>query len=173
MEPNIFSGTKAPANLADIEAIEQAYGFTLPEDYKAHILQHNGGTPTRRTFLQPVWNEPSRFVEREVNDFYSIKNGGDTLESALKSLRDQLHDDLVPFADETDGDQFVLSVGTKDYGAVYYISHEFYTPPEYDYDEEADTSTPPAPMDYGEGVYFLAPSFTAFLEGLVAGTPVT
>jgi hypothetical protein len=44
--------------------------------------------------------------------------------------------------------------------------------PEYEYDEAADESTPPAPLDYGSGVHFLAPSFTAFLDGLVAGTPV-
>jgi len=45
-------------------------------------------------------------------------------------------------------------------------------PPEYEYDEETDISTPPPPRQYGEGVYFLASSFTAFLEGLIKGPPV-
>ena len=167
MEPTPFTGTKEPAAPADLAAIEQEYGFTLPSDYKAHILRVNGGWAARSTFLE-VAPDGSQ-VARRVNDFYSVRYGSDTLESSLESLADQLHPDLVPFADDAGGDQFCLSVGPQDYGSVYYIGHEFYTPPEYEYDEETDTSTPPAPLDYGSGVSLLAPSFTAFLEGLVDG----
>ena len=85
------------------------------------------------------------------------------MEDALQSLRDQLHADLVPFGEESGGDQFVLSVGPEDYGSVYYISHEFYKPPKRNEMKQS--------RQYGKGVSFLAPSFTAFLNGLVAGTP--
>ncbi|RZJ94512.1 MAG: SMI1/KNR4 family protein [Hymenobacter sp.] len=169
MEANPFSRTREPATLADLTAIEQQYGITLPEDYKAHILLYNGGRPQRRTFLE-VQPDGSQ-VERAISTFYSVRYGVSTLESSMESLSDQLHPDLVPFGSDTGGDQFVLSVGPQDYGSVYYISHESYTPPEYHYDEETDESTPPAPLDYGPGVQFLAPSFTAFLAGLVEGTP--
>ena len=170
MEPNPFIGTEEPIALADIEAIEQQYGFILPADYKAHLLQYNGGCTQRSVFieLQPDGSQ----VERGISNFYSVRYGMSTLESSLESLSDQLHPDLVPFGSETSGDQFVLSVGPQDYGSVYYIGHEFYKAPEYEYDEETDESTPPATLDYGTGVHFLAPSCTAFLEGLVAGTPV-
>ncbi|HLK97820.1 MAG TPA: SMI1/KNR4 family protein [Hymenobacter sp.] len=171
MEPNFFAGTEQPATPADLLAIEEQYGFTLPEDYKNHLLLHNGGRPQRRTFIET--QSSGRLVGRKISDFYSVRYGKPNLERSLELLSDQLHPDLVPFGNETGGDQFVLSVGPQDYGSVYYISHESYVPPEYEYDEETDTSTPPAPLDYGKGVYFLAPSFTAFLEGLVAGTPVT
>ncbi|WP_046246538.1 SMI1/KNR4 family protein [Hymenobacter terrenus] len=170
MEPNPWIGAETPATRADIEAIEQQYGFTLPEDYKQHLLQHNGGWPHRPIFTE-VQPDGER-VDRDISDFYSVRYGESTLERSLKSLRDQLHDDLVPFGRDGGGDLFVLSVGPQDYGSVYYIAHEFYTPPEGEYDEETDESTPPAPLDYGPGVHFLAPSFTAFLDGLVEGTPV-
>lgn len=168
MEPNKWIGAKAPASPEAIAAIEQERGFTLPADYKAHLLQHNGGWPDRQVFVQEM--EDGRPVERDLRSMFSVAVGESTLEDALLDL-DELHPDLVPFGDESGGDVFVLSVGPRDYGAVYYVAHEFYTPPEYEYDEDTDTSTPPAPLDYGPGVHFLAPSFTAFLDGLVAGTP--
>ncbi|WP_052733016.1 SMI1/KNR4 family protein [Hymenobacter terrenus] len=162
MEPNSFIGTKEPASLADIEAIEREYEFTLPDDYKAHILQHNGGWPRYKSFLQ--LSENGEQVVRKISDFKSIKYGGTTLERSLKSLYSELHNDLVPFGTETGGDLFVLSVGPEDYGAVYYVSHESYKPP-----KRKEMSQP---RQYGKGVSFLAPSFTAFLDGLVEGTPV-
>ena len=170
MDPNPFTRTQEPASPGDLAAIEQTYQFTLPTDYKAHLLQYNGGRPARRTFLELQPN--GREVKRKISDFYSVRYGKNTLERSLELLYDQLHPDLVPFGDETGGDVFVMSVGPQDYGAVYYIAHESYIPPEYEYDDEADESTPPAPLDYGTGVHFLAPSFTAFLDGLVTGTPV-
>lgn len=169
MEINTFIGIETPATRADIEAVEQQYGFTLPEDYKAHLLRYNGGWPQRGTFVEV--KADGREVERSISDFYSVRYGKPNLERSLELLSDQLHPDLVPFGRDGGGDLFVVSVGPQDYGSVYYISHEFYTPPEYDYDEDTDESTPPAPLDYGTGVHFLAPSFTAFLDGLVAGTP--
>jgi hypothetical protein len=169
VEDNPFVRSQEPIVLTDIQAVEQRYGFVLPDDYKALILTYNGGRPLRRTFIQiDAEGQP---IERKLRSFYAIKNGPDPLENVLKSLRSQLHPDLVPFGEESGGDQFVLSVGSQDYGSVYYVAHEFYTPPEYDYDEQSDKATPPAPLDYGSGVYFLAPSFTSFLDGLVAGTP--
>jgi cell wall assembly regulator SMI1 len=164
MEPNPWTGTEAPATRADLEAIEQQYGFTLPEDYKTHILEHNGGWPQRSAFLE-VRADGTR-VKRDISDFYSVRHGESPLERKMELLYDQLHPDLVPFGRDTGGDLFVLSVGPQDYGSVYYIGHEFYKAPEYDYDEETDESTPPAPLDYGSGVTLLAHSFSAYLEGL-------
>jgi hypothetical protein len=169
MESNSWIGTKAPATQADLAAIERQHGFTLPEDYKTHILRYNGGWPDKATFVQFL--PDGERVDRSISDFYSVHQGTNTVEEAILDL-DEIHPDLVPFGSEAGGDQFLLSVGPKDYGAVYYLSHEFYTPPEYDYDEDTDESTPPAPLDYGSGVHFLAPSFTAFLNGLVDGPPL-
>jgi hypothetical protein len=165
MESNPFKGTEQPVAPSDITAIEQHYGFTLPDDYKAHLLLYNGGRPQRRVFMEV--RPDGRQVPRKISDFYSVRYGKPNLEKSLELLSDQLHLDLVPFGNETGGDQFVLSVGPEDYGSVYYIAHEFYTPLEYDYDEETDTSTLPPPGQYGGGVYFLAPSFTEFLNRLV------
>lgn len=170
MEPNPFISTEEPATPADLQAIERQYGFTLPADYKAHVLRHNGGWPARGTFVEV--KPDGRRVERDISEFKSVRHGDTTLEESLESLHDQLHPDLVPFASESGGDVFVLSVGPEDYGSVYYVAHEFYTPPfgEDVYNAETDEyedAPPPQPRQYGKGVYYLAPSFTAFLDGLV------
>jgi len=157
MEPNPFRGTKEAVSLADIVAIEQAYGFVLPDDYKAHLLQYNGGWPLRKSFAEPT--QDGKLLLRKISDFKSVKYGPLTLEQSLRSLRASLHNDLVPFGTETGGDLFVLSVGTEDYGSVYYISHESYKPPKRTERQQ--------PRQYGKGVSFLAPSFTAFLAGLI------
>ncbi|MBF9219806.1 SMI1/KNR4 family protein [Hymenobacter ruricola] len=159
MEPNPFVSTKEPATLADIQAIEQEYHFTLPEDYKAHLLVHNGGWPTRKIFLQQ--NEDGSQTAQKISDFKSVKHGPSKLERSLGLLHDQLHPHLVPFGSETGGDLFTLSVGPEDYGSVYYISHEAYKPPK--------KKERQLPRQYGKGVSLLASSFTAFMAGLVAG----
>jgi cell wall assembly regulator SMI1 len=156
MEPNPFSGTKEAATPADIAALEQDYDFTLPADYKAHLLRYNGGWPLRKAFPQPT--DDGQTVVRKISDFKSIKYGPTTLERSLRALGNDLHSDLVPFGTETGGDLFCLSVGPEDYGSVYYISHESYKPP-----KRKEMKQPRA---YGKGVSFLAPSFTAFLQGL-------
>ena len=158
MEPNPFISTKEPATAADLAAIEQEYQFTLPADYKAHLLVNNGGWPTRKVFVQQLADGGQ--VERKISDFKSVKYGPLKLERSLALLHDQLHPDLVPFASETGGDLFVLSVGPEDYGSVYYVSHEAYKPP-----KKKERKTP---RQYGQGVYALTTSFTDFLARLVA-----
>lgn len=98
-------------------------------------------------------------IASDVSDFKSVRHGKGTVERSLESLHSELHNDLVPFAKDGGGDLFVLSVGPEDYGSVYYIGHEFYKPP-----KRKDMKQP---RQYGKGVSFLSPSFTAFMEGLV------
>jgi hypothetical protein len=110
MEPNPFTGMEQPIIPADFEPIEQEYGFTLPADYKAHLLRYNGGWPQCSVFTE-VRPDGDR-VSRDISDFYSVRYGKPSLERSLELLHDDLHPDLVPFGSETGGDQFVLSVGT-------------------------------------------------------------
>lgn len=160
MGPNPFISTKEPATPADIQALEQEYNFTLPEDYKAHLLANNGGWPTRKTFLQQ--NEDGSQTARKITDFKSVKFGPSRLERSLELLHDQLHPHLVPFGSETGGDLFALSIGSEDYGSVYYVSHKSYKPPK--------KKERQLPLQYGKGVSLLAPSFTAFMSGLTAAS---
>lgn len=158
MPTPVFIGTEEPAVLADLQAIEATYGFVLPADYKEHILAYNGGWPKdENTFLQV--GERGQAVARVLSDMKSVKYGDTTLERSLRSLRGDLHDDLVPIGTDAGGDLFCLSVGPEDYSAVYYISHEFYKPPKRKEMKQ--------PRQYGKGVSFLAASFTDFLNGLV------
>lgn len=174
MNDIVFVRAQDSVTPAQLEAIEQQYGFVLPTDYKQHLLRINGGYPKKRSFFKI--DEDGIQREYQVNQFKAVQHGSATLERSLESLRDQLHPDLVPFANEAGGDQFCLSVGPEDYGSVYYVSHESYVPPfgKETYNEATDEyvdAPPPAPREYGEGVYYLAPSFTTFLDGLIASTP--
>ncbi|RZJ86428.1 MAG: hypothetical protein EOO60_13435 [Hymenobacter sp.] len=98
--------TKEAATPANIAVIEQQYGFTLPTDYKAHILVANGGRSQRRSI-----QADGDHVTRDISAFYSVWHGISTLESLLKLLHDQLPPDLVPFGRDAGGDQFGLSMG--------------------------------------------------------------
>lgn len=40
----LFTAENPPITLNDIQEFETAKGLTLPEDYKAHMLQYNGAT---------------------------------------------------------------------------------------------------------------------------------
>ena len=158
MPTPVFIGTEEPALLADLQAIEATYGFVLPADYKKHILAYNGGWPKdENTFLQV--REGEQPIARVLSDMKSVKHGDTTLERSLRSLRGDLHDDLIPFGTDAGGDLFCLSIGPEDYGSVYYISHEFYKPPKRKEMKQ--------PQQYGKGVSFLTATFTDFLNGLV------
>jgi len=151
METQTFLHTASPATEVDLQAFESTHGIELPNDYKAHLMASNGGYPKRRTFFKD--NQ-----EFTVNQFFSAGSGSMTLHDVRRRTFSDLHNDLVFFADDAGGDLFCLSVGPEDYGSVYYIAHESYRPP-----KRKEMSHP---RQYGKGVYFLAPSFTDFLNGL-------
>lgn len=158
--PLLFTGTEQAVTAVDLQAVEQEYDLQLPDDYKAHLLTYNGGWPQQRASFQQPAESTTQPIIRTISDFYPVKYGELTLEDALEDFEGQLHPDLVPFGSETGGDQFVLSVGPEDYSAVYYISHERYKQPTRKQMKQ--------PRQYGTGVSFLAPSFTAYIAGLIA-----
>lgn len=131
---------------AELAALEERYGFRMPEDLRQFCLHHNGG-------LLPAGTE----IDEEsccLTDFLSI--GQPVLErlpTMDRLLEWQAMDGfipmtLIPFCNDEAGDSYYIRVDEAGYGKVYYIFSEFLD------DFLADPE--------GEGL--IADSFTAFLE---------
>ena len=134
-----FKHTKAAVVQPDIDRFETAYGVSLPNDYKAHLLRFNGGVPEKNKI------NIGDAVDLRIAGFYSLTHGTNTLESItdmLKVWEKVLPEHLVPIAFDGGAGQICLSVSDEDRGSTW-----LYYP---------DT----------EELTFLSASFSEFLEAL-------
>jgi hypothetical protein len=127
-----FINTSTSIVEADLDAVEQRFGFIFPCEIREHYLRANGGQPTRNRFIN---------AERicVVHDFLPIKASViptlKTLETHLKWLKiDQqvVPAHLVPFATDPFGNFYCFSVRERDYGAIYWLKMEGECRPEGD-----------------------------------------
>lgn len=131
---------------AELTALEEQYGFRLPEDLRQFCLRYNGGLLPTGTELNPE--------DCRLTDFLAIKypvmDKIPTMDTLLKwqAMDGFIPMNLVPFCDDEAGDSYYIRVDEAGYGKIYYIFHEFMD------DFLADPE--------GEG--FVAGSFTEFLE---------
>lgn len=74
--------------------------------------------------------------------------------NSIDCYEDRMPTWLVPFSEDYMGNEFVISVREKDYGAIYLWEHD------YEYDEDQDD----CPLDeYEENLIPMASSFTTFI----------
>ena len=104
----------------EIESVENKYNFKYPEEIKKHYLKCNGGYPNKELYEYDG-------EEYKINYFLSIGNKVNSFEKIYELLRsdDVFPSWLIPFADDEGGNFFAFSVLEKDYGSIYYYSHEF------------------------------------------------
>jgi cell wall assembly regulator SMI1 len=134
--------TNRPLEPSDLARIEDKMGRPLPEAYRAFLLVHNGGQPHPNGIDIPGWGLHSTDVklffglddEFECNDLLWHP---DWLEGCLENH-------LLPIADDSGGNNFVLVLADEDYGQVYYFDAR---------------EIPPRP-------YFVAKDFPEFLSKL-------
>lgn len=114
----------------DIIRLENEMDIELPQEYKAFLLQNNGGyvdgflcTPSFKE-LHPETGEA--FVQSVNPDkFYS-------LDEVREEYEDNLDDPvfpekLLPIAYDSAGNKILLGVDqTKDFGCVFFANHEWY-----------------------------------------------
>jgi len=144
--PFARSRTTPPTTEADIREFEAKLGHRLPEDYVAFLLRFNEGGVR---FGKPV---RSRVTENETPEWVSL----DTiypLEDLWTVYR--LHEGLIPayllpVIDNGLGSYVCVAVSGPKRGAVFFWEHEL-----IDYDSKEPTD---------QGVFFVAPSFDAFLD---------
>lgn len=152
-----FSDTQAPTNVGELQSLEQWLGLTLPDAYKQHLLQYNGG------YCEPAvfdFVEKGRKTSSVVGWFLALYEGEytnlRTYCTWYKFDEKRLPAWIVPFAHDPGGNLICLSCGADDYGRIYFWNHE----------EEVDYSLSPD-TDYSN-LYLIAESFEHFLQGLHA-----
>lgn len=114
----IIKNSQTKLTEEEIEQLESQTGISLPVDYKAFLLEHNGGEP-----------DPSEFqtkdgkVQSFVSYFLPISNlVDDNLLEEIEGLSQagQIPSNLIPIATDPADNRIVLSVEGKERGKVYY-----------------------------------------------------
>ncbi|MFA6241911.1 MAG: SMI1/KNR4 family protein [Candidatus Hydrogenedentales bacterium] len=117
---------------ADVEQLEASIGRTLPDDFKAFLMQYNGGRPEPNEYpLVGLDNNPYGMV----HFFFGIDDPVEScnLEWNFEVMNGRIPDNLFPIACDDGGDLLCLSLYGDDAGSVvfwdYYAEH---FPPTYD-----------------------------------------
>lgn len=140
--------SKQSLTIEDIARLEQRLGLVLPGDLRELYLRANGGVP-----------QPDSFEKDD--EFYTVQcilpivGPDDGLEFAYTTLlaNEVLPPNLIPFADDPNGDSFVYSIAPDSFGEIRFLQMDYYDDPE-------------------RFVVKLAPSLKVFLDALVTPPPV-
>jgi cell wall assembly regulator SMI1 len=140
----------APGGLeeARLQKVEEDLGAALPEDYRAFLREHNGGSPDPGGFVFADAKGP--YTDSVVAWFFGIHDEEfNNLEEFRADYRGRLLDDFVPIALDPFGNLICLGVRGEARGKVYFWDHE----------EETD---PPSFANMNR----VANSFSEFVSGL-------
>lgn len=111
----------------------------LPEDYRAFLTQHNGGSPEPCEFFVPGYGQTL------VNELYGL--GFDDHRSLDRAIESRVNlfarTSTIPIGYDPGGNEILMGVAPQNYGTVYFFIH----------DQEAE-------------IVEVAPSFAKFMEGL-------
>ncbi|MDR2492214.1 MAG: SMI1/KNR4 family protein [Coriobacteriales bacterium] len=118
----------------DIAEFEEQFGIKLPSDYKAFMLENNGGTPEGEwafDFFEDSREGESDSVIRSFNKLYANKTMElDDLKACYSMLleSDEIPDTLMPIAEDPYGNIILLVVRGEHYGSVLFGNHELEEP---------------------------------------------
>jgi len=143
-------GATSPEAIAQFEARR---GVLLPAEYKAFLLESNGGSPIPNLFQVPGWHGNGS----GLNYFYGIHEGEKMvrLDAACDTYDERVPSDLIPIAYDAYDNNICIGWKGKRAGKIYFWDHED------ELDENGDFVT-----DY-RNVYLLADSLQEFLDGLM------
>ncbi len=115
----IFEQTEQQLTKAEITAFEQQYEIELPETFKQHYLQYNGGYPPYE-YLKGI---DHIFT---INGFYPIKYGRLTIEKLISDYQKSGINltKAIPFAYDNGGNVYLLSVEKSTCGQVLIMEAE-------------------------------------------------
>lgn len=142
--------SEAPATERQLAEVEKKIGRRLPPDYRAFLLEHNGGYPEPDGFPIPGLGAGA---DGMVDRFLAVYEGDeDNLLEYVETYRGRVPEGFLPVAHDPGGNLICLALAGAEAGRVFFWDHE----------EEAEEGEPPT----RENVYEIAASFTEFLNGL-------
>ena len=107
---------------SDIRVLEESIGQTLPLDYRAHLLRHNGGRyGSSATYVRPGWNPEKDCVG--VERLFAIDY--DANENDIMWMRENtdIPEEYLPVADSS-GNPICIGLRGATYGRIYILDHE-------------------------------------------------
>jgi hypothetical protein len=138
-----FYGTLSITELVDFEETNE---IQLPSDYKAFLLDSNGGKPVPNTTLNPP-NKVTYILGMHNGPYYA------SLYKHIYRFKNKLPLSTFPIATDPFGNLFLMTIHPESYGQVYFWDHER-TPEVQD-------------GNYTDNCYFVAYSFSEFVNSLV------
>lgn len=136
---------------ATLDAVEQRIGRPIPTEYRAFLLEHNGGYPEPTDF--EITHRNGRVERISMGWFFPVEiEGSLDLEKQLHTYRDRLPDEVFPFGCDPGGDLLGIVTHGERAGQIWFWDHE----------EEAEEDEAPG----WDNLYYVAPDFAAFLAGL-------
>jgi cell wall assembly regulator SMI1 len=121
-----------PLTEGRLVAFESELGTTLPDEFRAFLLRHNGGRPDREAFDVPGEDGG----ERLFHCFFALHDGprddsspegsqGFPLQAALADFRsDGGPDDVLPVGKDWSGSYVCVGLAGANRGRVLYWDHE-------------------------------------------------
>lgn len=126
-----FQNSSTPLTREDITAFEKKWNISLPEDYAAFLLEHNGGTP-EEDWLFDFFDE---VTEREngsiIRDFFKIYPRGEHAYDSLDIVcgnvweDESIGRDFLPIADDPGGNPICLGIAGENRGKVCFCNADY------------------------------------------------
>ena len=114
----VINDTEKPLAEEEMSTFESEFSKALPDSFKIYYLLHNGGFPE----ADYVRGEKNIF---SIDGFIPIKYGLLPIERLIKDMLGPAPKGLyVPFANDSGGNIFYISLADNDYGQVYLVTAE-------------------------------------------------
>jgi hypothetical protein len=137
-----------PLSESSLAEFEQAYGLQLPPEYRAFLLEFNGGVPSPSFFWIVEPTDGS-----SVNQFYGLHDGPQPLSIHTYAgiERYGIPSHMLPIGDDGVGNSICVVARGRMAGEIHFLDHEVHP-----YDDPESTM----------GITRLASSFGEFLASL-------
>jgi cell wall assembly regulator SMI1 len=106
--------------IKEIRKFESKFGISIPEEFQAHLLEHNGGYPSPADF------NTMDNTSNVHGGFYGLHKGPEylRLDSNLKIFSERVPPSLLPIASDAFGNQICIGVSKDRFGKIFFWDHE-------------------------------------------------
>ncbi len=104
-----------------VKKLEFQIGALLPKEYRAFLLKHNGGKPASSDF---------KLGEGDITGLHHIygifeQDNHSNILNNYNVFKGRIKKELLPFADDSFGNQICIGIKNKYIGKIYFWDHEF------------------------------------------------